>query len=86
MRRTILLSLLLAALWTLSASAKPNIIYIMVDDMGYSDVGAFGVEFFLKLVQGAKLAPAVASGGVAKVPGRHPPQVIAGRNGLVKGR
>jgi len=44
MRRS-LICLLLSVFWPLlSASAKPNIVLIMADDMGYSDIGCFGSE------------------------------------------
>lgn len=36
------LHLLVATLWSLAAGAKPNIVYIMVDDMGPADAGCFG--------------------------------------------
>ncbi len=41
MRRTFLLSLLLP---TLACAERPNIVLIMCDDMGYSDIGCFGSE------------------------------------------
>ena len=34
----------LLAIWTASAADKPNIIYIMSDDMGFSDIGCYGSE------------------------------------------
>jgi arylsulfatase A-like enzyme len=45
-QRTIVLSLVvLAGLHTTSyAQNKPNIVFIMADDMGYSDIGAYGSE------------------------------------------
>src|SRR5687767_9450986 len=33
-----------ASLYAQSNSKKPNIILIMVDDLGYSDIGAYGSE------------------------------------------
>ena len=38
------LSLLLLAATNATAATKPNILLIMVDDMGWTDVGAFGSE------------------------------------------
>ena len=37
-------SLLLAGLLPLGADDRPNIILIMVDDMGFSDIGCYGSE------------------------------------------
>jgi arylsulfatase len=43
LRGTVLvLSLFLSSL--VSAAGKPNILLIMVDDMGWSDIGSFGSE------------------------------------------
>lgn len=43
MKRLILLFLLIPQLGFLSAqNAKPNIIIIFVDDLGYADIGPFG--------------------------------------------
>ena len=39
-----LLILLLVGLSSLSAADKPNIVFILVDDMGFSDIGAYGGE------------------------------------------
>jgi len=38
------LILLLVGLSSLSAADKPNIVFILVDDMGFSDIGAYGGE------------------------------------------
>jgi arylsulfatase len=38
------LPLLLALCTTLSAADKPNILYILADDMGFSDIGCYGSE------------------------------------------
>ena len=42
--RTLILLALASAAAGLSAADKPNIIYIMSDDMGYSDIGCYGSE------------------------------------------
>jgi len=39
-----LISLLMASCVGSSKSQKPNIMLIMTDDMGYSDIGRFGSE------------------------------------------
>ena len=40
-----LLLLLISGLWALSSAAEhPNIVLIMADDMGYSDIGCYGGE------------------------------------------
>ena len=44
MLRALVSSLLLFALCPLSAEDRPNIILIMVDDMGFSDIGCYGSE------------------------------------------
>ncbi|MDP7655411.1 MAG: sulfatase-like hydrolase/transferase, partial [Roseibacillus sp.] len=41
---SIIPSLLLASLLPLPADDRPNIILIMVDDMGFSDIGCYGSE------------------------------------------
>jgi len=40
----IVLTLFLLAVENVTAATKPNILLIMVDDMGWTDVGAFGGE------------------------------------------
>ncbi len=40
----LLLALLLSHLSPLQAASKPNIVVILVDDMGYSDIGCYGGE------------------------------------------
>jgi arylsulfatase A-like enzyme len=42
--KTFLLTLLMAACGSLMAAEKPNILIIFVDDMGWSDIGAYGSE------------------------------------------
>ena len=44
LRRLALLSLLFTAVASVSAADRPNIILIMVDDMGFSDIGPYGSE------------------------------------------
>jgi hypothetical protein len=44
MKSALLLSCLLATPLLASAVAKPNVILIMVDDMGYSDIRPWGGE------------------------------------------
>lgn len=44
MRILKLLSLLLTCLFSASGSEKPNILLILVDDLGYSDLGSYGSE------------------------------------------
>ena len=41
---SIIPALLLAILLPLPADDRPNIILIMVDDMGFSDIGCYGSE------------------------------------------
>ncbi len=43
-RNAVVLGLFLFALWTLEASEKPNVIVVLVDDMGFSDLGCYGSE------------------------------------------
>ena len=46
-RRLILLALLsLAYPWASAAESKPNLIFIMADDLGYTDVGCFGSRYY----------------------------------------
>jgi hypothetical protein len=40
--RTVLLALLLSGVADTSNARQPNIIYVMLDDAGYGDFGAFG--------------------------------------------
>ena len=42
--RSSLISLCLLAFALCSSGAKPNVIVVLVDDMGYSDLGSFGGE------------------------------------------
>ena len=44
MKFLILLSLLTSLIFSLGAQSRPNVIVVLVDDMGYSDLGSFGGE------------------------------------------
>jgi arylsulfatase len=44
MKHTILAALLGALIYTASAADKPNILFIVADDMGFSDAGCYGSE------------------------------------------
>jgi arylsulfatase A-like enzyme len=44
MIRTPVISLGIALTWNVSMAQKPNIVLIMADDMGFSDIGSFGSE------------------------------------------
>ena len=44
MKFVILLSLLTSLIFSLGAQSRPNVIVVLVDDMGYSDLGSFGGE------------------------------------------
>lgn len=60
--RCVVLALVLAACWpwmpAASAEERPNVILILVDDMGFSDIGAFGSEIHTPNLDG------LANGGV----------------------
>ena len=44
MKFVILLSLIMSFIFSLGAKSRPNVIVVLVDDMGYSDLGSFGGE------------------------------------------
>ena len=44
MKFIILLSMLMSFIFSLGAESRPNVIVVLVDDMGYSDLGSFGGE------------------------------------------
>jgi arylsulfatase A-like enzyme len=42
----LLVSVLAAAVWADQTPAKPNIVFILIDDMGWADGGCFGSKFY----------------------------------------
>ena len=42
--KSLLFALLIATMSTVSGAERPNVIVILADDMGYSDIGCYGSE------------------------------------------
>lgn len=86
-----LLCALVAILWTTAATAhaasRPNFLFLLVDDLGWADVGAFGSTFYetpnidrlaatgMKFTQGYAACPVCSPTRASILTGRHPVRV-----------
>ena len=94
--RYFLYALLVCTSWSFADLSRPNILVIMTDDMGYSDMGCFGGEIqtpnldklarnglrFTQFYNAARCSPSRAS----TLTGQYPHKVNMGRNGNSLGR